>query len=110
MLTTETSLRRQPFFEAQLRARHLRSLLAHALARQLAQTVSRWLRALASKGRQQMLRLANEWYQRRAIQALNKLDDRMLADMGLSRGDIENVVRCGPPWHRSNPDRGVTPK
>jgi uncharacterized protein YjiS (DUF1127 family) len=99
MLTTETSLPRPPIYEAELRARHERNLLAHALAHRLAATVSRWLGSLAHKGVQQMRRFANERCQRRAIRTLNKLDDRMLADLGLCRGDIENVVRYGPPWH-----------
>ena len=35
----------------------------------------------------------NAWMVRRTIESLYKLDDRMLADIGLHRGDIEFVVR-----------------
>lgn len=32
---------------------------------------------------------------RRDIEALSSMDDRMLADIGLSRSDIERSVMCG---------------
>jgi uncharacterized protein YjiS (DUF1127 family) len=35
----------------------------------------------------------NAWMVRRTIESLHALDDRMLADIGLHRGEIEYVVR-----------------
>lgn len=39
--------------------------------------------------------LARKFERFEAVRALNALDDRMLADIGLSRGSIENAVRTG---------------
>ena len=38
-----------------------------------------------------------EWSIRRAINALMALDDRTLADIGLTRGAVEHVARYGRP-------------
>ena len=44
------------------------------------------------------------WHQhRRNIGELLRLDDRLLADIGLSRSEIEEGVRFGR-WGRHNPD------
>ena len=40
-------------------------------------------------------RLAHELYLRSATRTLQKFDDRILADIGLRRGEIEHVVRNG---------------
>lgn len=40
---------------------------------------------------------------RRNIGELQRLDDRLLADIGISRGEIEEGVRLGR-WSRHNPD------
>lgn len=81
------------------RARHDRNLAVRAMAGQLTYMFTTRLRAFARRFGRLTLRWANEWYLRRAIRALGRLDDRMLADIGLTRGDIEFVVRSGPPWH-----------
>ena len=39
--------------------------------------------------------VAREWSARRAVEALASLDDRMLRDIGLERGQIGSVVRHG---------------
>jgi uncharacterized protein YjiS (DUF1127 family) len=39
--------------------------------------------------------LASEYRTRRAARALNELDDRMLADIGLPRAEIDTAVRWG---------------
>src|ERR1700737_3144641 len=41
--------------------------------------------------------LAAKGVLRRAIRELHQLDDRMLADIGISRGEIESAVRNGLP-------------
>ena len=45
-------------------------------------------------------RIARAYSQRRALQELTRLDDRMLRDIGLSRGDIDAAqslpLRCDP--------------
>ena len=35
-----------------------------------------------------------EWRRRKMIAALESMDDRLLRDIGLYRGDIRNVVNC----------------
>ncbi len=40
-------------------------------------------------------RLSNFRAQRRTILELNRMDDRMLSDIGVMRGDIERMVRVG---------------
>ena len=56
-----------------------------------------WLRLLALRGARFARRLAAEQRRRNAIRQLQRLDDRMLRDMGIHRGDIEFAVRNGLP-------------
>ena len=48
----------------------------------------RWLRALA-------WRAGREWRLRRQVAFLLQQDDRMLRDLGLTRGEVERSVRWG---------------
>lgn len=43
--------------------------------------------------------LVAEWRVRRDIRTLRQFGDRTLQDMGLTRGEIEHVVRNGRRWH-----------
>jgi len=43
-------------------------------------------------------RLAQTWRNRRDAAALARLDDRMLADLGLTQGDVRDAF-AGPLWH-----------
>jgi uncharacterized protein YjiS (DUF1127 family) len=55
-----------------------------------------WRRAAAALGRFVVRSLrngANAWMMRRAIESLQALDDRTLADIGLHRSEIEYAVR-----------------
>jgi uncharacterized protein YjiS (DUF1127 family) len=99
-MSTATSTPAPSSHEIHRRARHGRNLLIQALARHLARQAWHGLDLFARKCRRLVLRLANEWYCRRAIRALRQLDDRMLGYIGLSRSDIDWVVRCGAPWQR----------
>jgi uncharacterized protein YjiS (DUF1127 family) len=40
-------------------------------------------------------RIGAEWRLRRSIDTLRSFDDRMLTDIGLSRGSVEYAVRHG---------------
>jgi uncharacterized protein YjiS (DUF1127 family) len=51
--------------------------------------------ALTRRIRTLIASLAAEQRRRRAIDELHTFDDRMLADIGVTRGDIDNAVRFG---------------
>ena len=52
--------------------------------------------------KQAIARIASRRRLRRDIDELRALDDRMLRDIGLRRGDIEYAVRYGRPFDRLN--------
>jgi uncharacterized protein YjiS (DUF1127 family) len=56
-----------------------------------------WLRMLVLRSARLARRVAAEQGRRNAIRQLERLDDRMLRDMGLHRGEIEFAVRNGLP-------------
>src|SRR5687767_2613734 len=59
-------------------------------------------RAEAIRG---LVRAVVAWFRRRAAMArLQRLDDRMLKDIGLTRGEIDCAVRgCDGPYRRATP-------
>jgi uncharacterized protein YjiS (DUF1127 family) len=63
-----------------------------------------WLRLLVLRSVRFARRVAAEQRRRNAIRQLQRLDDRMLRDMGIHRGDIEFAVRNGVP-PRARPTR-----
>jgi len=85
--------------ELHLRLRHARGSYVHKLVLALVRQARGWLQPLAMRGARMAIRFAKEWYCRRAIRALHRFDDRLLADMGISRADIEMVVRHGRADH-----------
>jgi len=48
--------------------------------------------------------LWHAWRQRRELRRLSELDDRMLRDIGLSRGDVERAL-ARPFWHAAHAER-----
>ena len=69
-----------------LMAAYLRSAAAY-----LAASLGGYVRYFGELAR----RLTHELYLRNATRTLQQLDDRILADIGLRRGEIEHVVRNG---------------
>jgi uncharacterized protein YjiS (DUF1127 family) len=79
-------------YQLERQAQRQRTLLMQAYARMAAQAFAEWLRALAQELAQ---RLATDAHGRAAVRALQQLDDRTLADIGVPRSEIETAVRCG---------------
>lgn len=50
---------------------------------------------LLGRLRRMLKAIAEERGRRRAIRELRSLDNHVLADIGIARGEIEHVVRCG---------------
>jgi uncharacterized protein YjiS (DUF1127 family) len=90
--------RRQPSpFEIERWARRERSLFINTLMRNAARKFARWLRVLVLRAARTARSWAAEHLRRRAIRALQQLDDRTLADIGVARSEIESVIRGGRP-------------
>lgn len=71
--------------------------VTNAPVRSAACTLARWVGVLARASARVACNLAAEGRQRIAISALQRLDDRTLADIGVPRGEIEFVVRSAAP-------------
>jgi len=108
------------FIEGERRARIKRALVVGACLRGTLHTFSEWLR-VAVRSARVLHGLAARRCLRRAIRELHALDDRTLADIGVTRGEIESVVREGLPlrplrkprrhdWHETAPDADPTPQ
>jgi uncharacterized protein YjiS (DUF1127 family) len=74
-----------------------RSPFIASCLRAVAHGVDRSCRAVVRGG----LRVLSEYYFWRARRALQHLDDQLLADVGISRGEIGHAVRNGRPSRRS---------
>jgi len=88
-------------FELQRRAAIERDLVIAAGMR----ATTKWLRKLVLRSRQMARDWAAERRQRKAIRALEQLDDRMLKDIGVRRCEIEFAVRNGLPARVSRKPR-----
>jgi uncharacterized protein YjiS (DUF1127 family) len=64
-------------------------------AKQPGSAAQPWHAAPVQAIKRLIARIRNERRIRRAVDELMALDDRTLADIGLTRGDVERVVRYG---------------
>ena len=92
-------------FELQRVASIERNLAIAACTRAAMRATTKWLRMLVLRGRQLARDLAAERRQRRAIRALEQLDDRTLKDIGVRRCEIGFAVRNGLPTRVSRKAR-----
>jgi uncharacterized protein YjiS (DUF1127 family) len=92
-------------FELQRLASIERNLAITACTRVAMRATTKWLRMLFLRGMQLARGLAAERRQRRAIRALEQLDDHMLKDIAVRRCEIEFAVRNGLPTRVSRKPR-----
>ena len=85
------------FFECEQQARIMRSLVIQACTRGTMRAFAHWLRVLALRATRWARGLSAQHRLRRAVRELHRLDDRMLRDIGVTRGEIESAVRDGLP-------------
>ena len=85
------------FFECEQQARIMRSLVIQACMRSTMRAFAQWLRVLALRATRRARGLSAQHRLRRAVRELHRLDDRMLRDIGVTRGEIESAVRDGLP-------------
>jgi uncharacterized protein YjiS (DUF1127 family) len=83
------------FFEREPQARIMRSLVIQACRRSTMRAFAQWLRVLAVRGTRLARGLSAQRRLRSAVRELHRLDDRMLRDIGVTRGEIESAVRDG---------------
>jgi uncharacterized protein YjiS (DUF1127 family) len=92
MLKRDDRIPQFPYLELERQIRIERSLAVRAFVRDVLYAFARWGRVLASRGVRLVRSLAAERRRRRAIFELQRFDDRSLADMGVTRGEIESAV------------------
>ena len=85
------------FMEIERQAGLERDRIIRAYVRGTARAFGQWIGALIAAGTRLVGWLAAESRRRRAIRELHRLDDRTLADIGLSRSLIEYTVSHGRP-------------
>jgi uncharacterized protein YjiS (DUF1127 family) len=90
-------VRQFPYRELERQIRIERSLAVSTFARDVLYAFARWVRVLAVAGVRLVRGLAAERRRRRAVFELQRFDDRSLADMGVTRGEIESAVLSGRP-------------
>src|SRR5262249_58204964 len=85
------------FVECEQHARIKRNLVIDACVRGTMRAFTQWLRGLARRSARLARDLAAKRRLRSAVRQLHRLDDRMLADIGVTRGEIESAVRGSLP-------------
>src|SRR5262249_56324999 len=100
------------FVECEQQARIKRSLVIEACMRGTMRAFTQWLRALVLRSARLTRDLAAKRRLRSAVRALHRLDDRMLADIGVTRGEIESAGGDRPPRRliRKTPHRDLDPQ
>jgi uncharacterized protein YjiS (DUF1127 family) len=99
MFEFETSMSRPTAYELHRRARREQSEAVNAFVSSGARNLAQWIGTLADRAMNPIRALAAEWRLRRDIRTLRQFGDLALRDMGLTRGEIEHVVRHGRRWH-----------
>ena len=102
MFDRNNSLPLSLFLQAERQAR-LDSLVIKACKRRTMSRMAGWISALGTWGTRLARNLADEWLLRSAIRELHELDDRTLADIGITRCGIEYAVRHGRPHAQQYP-------
>jgi uncharacterized protein YjiS (DUF1127 family) len=95
MFERNNSVPLSSFVQAERLARVERALVIKACMRGTTRRFAEWLRVVGVLSVRLARDLAAKRLLRSAIRELHQLDDRMLADMGITRGEIESVVRNG---------------
>ena len=96
MFDRNNSLPLSLFLQAERQIR-LDSLVIKVCMRDTMSRLAEWLSALGTLGTRLARNLADERLLRSAIRELHQLDDRTLADIGMTRCGIEYAVRRGRP-------------
>ena len=94
MFDRNDSLPLSLFLQGERQAR-LDSLVIKACMCGTMSRLAEWLSALGAWGTRLACNLADEWLMRCVIRELHQLDDRTLADIGITRCGIEFAVRHG---------------
>jgi uncharacterized protein YjiS (DUF1127 family) len=97
MFERNNSVPLSSFVQAERLARVERGLVIKACMRGTMRRFAEWLRVLGVLSIRLARDLAAKRVLRSAIRELHQLDDRMLADIGITRGEIESAVRNGLP-------------
>jgi uncharacterized protein YjiS (DUF1127 family) len=93
MFENENSVRYLWSFELHRQAALERNLANEACVRAVVRASAKWVRVLFVQSTRLARDLAAERRRRSAMRELQRLDDRMLKDIGIRRGEIEVVVR-----------------
>jgi uncharacterized protein YjiS (DUF1127 family) len=97
MLERNNSVPLSSFLQAERQVHIERRLVIEAWRRGAMRRFVEWLRALGLWGIRLARDLAAKRALRGAIHELHQLDDRMLRDIGVTRGEIESAARNGLP-------------
>lgn len=85
------------FYDIERQARLTRGIVLAAYVRGAPQAFARCIHVLTARSIRVVRVATAERCVRRAIRELQRLDDRVLRDIGVTRGEIESAVRDGLP-------------